>query len=600
MNAPSPTTLVGSLVTFTIKVDGKAIDSSFDVASIVTMTAVNRVPRARLTISDGSPAEQTFPISDGKTFVPGNELEILAGYNSKETLLFKGVIAKQSVEVEGGAAPRLIVDVVDPVLSMTLERTNSVFEDRTDTQIIEELIGRHRGLSKSVAATKGKQGRVVQYYASDWDMMLTRAEANAMVVTVANGKVTVGPPDTDQSAALTISYGDSILELHAELDATNQFDAKAIKSYAWDDATQELLEAGPGSVKVVEAGNLSSATLAKVFDVKRYLQQSAGALDKDSLTAWSSGELLKSKLAKLRGVVKFKGTDKVALGKVIELEGVGGRFNGKLWVSGVEHRLAGGSWIATVQFGLSPDWFSAEAKNVTAPDAAGLLPAVKGLQSGIVQQIDKDPDGEFRVLITLPILQAGKKGIWARLGTFYGSNKVGEFFYPEVGDEVVVAFMNEDPRYPVIVGSVYSKKRPPPYTPDNKNSKKAIVTRSKLEISFDETDKIIEISTPGKHRIRLDDKSGALSIRDGNDNQISLSKGGITISSASNLKLKAKGNVSVEAGANLTNKAKANLTLDGLQVSAKAKTKFAAQGSAAAELKSTGILTIRGSLVKIN
>ena len=40
--------------------------------------------------------------------------------------------------------------------------------------------------------------------------------------------------------------------------------------------------------------------------------------------------------------------------------------------------------------------------------------------------------------------------------------------------------------------------------------------------------------------------------------------------------------------------------MDGLQVAHKAKTKFSAQGSAAAELKSTGILTVKGTLVKIN
>lgn len=600
MNAPSPVTSAGSLVTFTVKVDGKAIDSSFEVAGIRTWAEVNRVPRARLTIHDGSPADQTFAISEGKTFVPGNDLEILAGYGSKEASVFKGVIVKQALEVDTSNAPALVVDVFDQSLAMTLERKNAVFEDKTDSQVIEQLIAANKGLSKSVTSTKVKHQRLVQYYASDWDMMLTRAEANSMVVTVAAAKVTVAQPDTSQQPVLTVAFGDSILELQTELDAASQFDPKAIKSFSWDSATQKLLEAAPGSVKVTEPGNLSSATLAKVFGVKRYLQQSAAELDKGALGAWSSGELLKSKLAKVRGMVKFKGSSKVALGKVIELAGLGGRFNGKVWVSGVEHLLCRGSWITTVNFGLSPQWFSATAKNIASPDASGLLPPVKGLQTGIVKQIHGDPNGEFRVLVTLPILQAGSKGVWARLGTFYGSNKVGEFFYPETGDEVVVAFMNDDPRYPVIVGSLYSKKRPPPYTPDKKNSKKAIVTRSKLEISFDETDKIIIVKTPGKHTIKLDDKSGAISITDSNKNQISLSKGGVTIDSASNMKLKAKGNITIDAGGNLVAKAKANVNLDGLQVNAKAKAKFAAQGAAAAELKSTGILTIRGSLVKIN
>lgn len=600
MNAPSPSTSSGDLATFTIKVDGQAINSTFQVASIQTNVAVNRVPRARIVVYDGSPAEATFPISSGATFVPGKNLSIALGYDGKETLVFEGVIVKQALEINRYSASRLVVDVYDRALSMTLERKNAIYENTTDSALIGNLIGGHKGLSKSLTSTTTTHEKLVQYYASDWDMMLTRAEANAFVVIVENAKITVAPPDTSQAPVLDVSFGDSVLELEASLDASQQFKSSAIKSYAWNADKQALLEAGPSAVPVSEPGDLSSAELAKVFDVKTYLQQTGAMIDEGSLRAWSSAELLKSKLAKIRGVVSFKGSSKVAVGKTITLDGLGGRFNGKVWVSGVEHRVSEGAWTVRVSFGLSPDWFAAEAKDIAAPAASGLLPPVAGLQTGIVKQIDNDPQGEYRVLVSLPLLQAGSKGVWARLATMYASSGVGDFFYPELGDEVVVAFMNDDPRFPVIVGSVYSKKHKPPLTPDAKNSKKAIVTRSKLTISFDETDKVIEISTPGKHVIKLDDKAGSISISDSNKNSLTLSKNGIELDSASDVTIKAKGNVKIDAGANVQIAGKANVTLDGSQVAAKAKAKFSAQGSGTAELKSTGILTIQGSLVKIN
>jgi uncharacterized protein involved in type VI secretion and phage assembly len=160
--------------------------------------------------------------------------------------------------------------------------------------------------------------------------------------------------------------------------------------------------------------------------------------------------------------------------------------------------------------------------------------------------------------------------------------------------------MNQDPSYPVILGSLYSKKLPPPVAPDEKNNKKAIVTRSKLQISFDDQDKIIEISTPGKNVIRLDDKAGKITISDGSKNSITLAKNGVTIESASNMTLKSKGNMTLDAGANLKLSAKANASMDGLQVAHTAKGKFSANGNGMAELKSSGILTVRGTLVKIN
>ena len=86
--------------------------------------------------------------------------------------------------------------------------------------------------------------------------------------------------------------------------------------------------------------------------------------------------------------------------------------------------------------------------------------------------------------------------------------RFGTAFYPEVGDEVIVSFMNEDPRFPVVLGSVYSAKLAPAYPPDKKNKIKGLKTRSKMELTFDDEDKIVTIKTPGGHVFVMDDKAG--------------------------------------------------------------------------------------------
>jgi Rhs element Vgr protein len=599
MTPPSPLAGDTSLVTFTVKVEGEKIKSSYQVDSIDTWTAVNKVPKARLVLFDGTAAESDFPISSLKTFLPGNKLSIAAGYNQKETVIFQGVIVKQGIEIDRTEGSKLIVDATDVAIKMTLERKNALFEKIKDSDLIGKLIAAS-GLAKDVGATNTVHEAVVQYYASDWDLMLTRAEMNGFVAIASGGKVTVKEPDTSQTAVLLLKYGDSIYDLEAEMDAATQLAPSAIKSYTWDVATQKLIEAGPGSVSIKEQGNVSSDELAKVFKVAKFNQQTGGTLEKTSLQDWSAAELLKSKLSKIRGFVRFQGSALAQTGKTLELQGLGPRFNGTAWISGVHHGIRNSEWLTTADFGLSAKWFASETPDVAAPGASGQLPPVKGLQTAIVKKVAKDPDGEFRVLVSLPLLQDDAKGVWARLGTFYASNQAGAVFFPEAGDEVVVGFMNEDPRYAVILGSVYSKKLAPPYPPDEKNTRKAIVTQSKLEITFDDKDKIIEIKTPGKHTIKMDDKSGAISIQDSNKNTVSLSKGGITLDSGSNLTIKAKGNVTIQAGANLTLNAKANASMEGVQVAHKAKGQFTAKASGTAEVSGTAMLTLKGALVKIN
>jgi Rhs element Vgr protein len=600
MTAPSPSLNDASQLTLSLKVDGKEISSTYQIVSIDTWLAVNKVPTATIVLFDGSAATRDFEASNLKVFLPGNKVEIGAGYEGDSTPIFTGVIVKQGIEITRNEGSKLIVHLTDEAIKMTLERNNALFEKVKDSDLIGQLITAN-GLTKDVAATNTVHEEVVQYYCSDWDLMLTRAEMNGLVVIASAGKVAVQTPDTQQSAVLRVEYGESILELDAEMDAATQFASSAIKSYTWDVDQQKLADSGPGSVSVTEQGNYSSAELAKVFGVKKFSQQTGAPIEKTALQDWSSAELLKSKLAKIRGSVRFQGSALAKVGKVIELAGLGQRFSGTAFIAGVHHSITEGRWLTQARFGLSADWFAETAPKIEAPDASGQLPAIKGLQTGIVKKVATDPGGEFRVFVTLPLLQDDAKGVWARLSGFYASNKVGAVFYPEVSDEVIVGFMNEDPRYAVILGSVYSKKLPPAFPPDEKNTKKAITTKGKLQVLFDDQDKIIEITTPGKHSIRMDDKAKSITIKDSKGNTLAMSESGIKLDSVADLSITAKGNVTVEAKTgNLQIKSAAKASMEGLQVTHTAKTQFSAKGNASAEVSASGMLTLKGALVKIN
>lgn len=599
MSAPSPLDTIGGQVVFAIKVDGKEINNRFQIFSVDVWLAVNKVPRAQVVLFDGSPAERDFPLSNMNTFLPGAKVEIEAGYDKRaKSILFSGIIVKHGIEITGAQASKLCLDLADPAVEMTLARKNAVFEKKKDSEIIETLCNAS-GLDKDIASTTTQHERVVQFYATDWDMMVTRADANGLVIVVAGGKVSVQRPDTAQKAALRVVYGESIFDLRAEMDASLQYKSSAFKVHAWDAATQSVVDASPAALPMTEAGNYNSDKLAAVFNIATNPRQTGALVGKEDLAVWASAELSRSKLAKIRGHVRFYGDGRAKVGKTIQLDGLGKRFNGPLFIGGVHHGIHNGAWMTTVTFGLSPQPFAVEAPRIAAPDASGQLPPVKGLQTGVVKQVSKDDTGEYRVLVKLPLLQ-DETGVWARLGTFYASNQAGAVFFPEIGDEVVVGFMNEDPRYPVILGSVYSKARKPPMEPNEENTLKGIVTREKLKITFDEKDKIIQVVTPGGHNIKMDDKDGSITIADSNENVVKLSKDGVNIDSAKDIKLSAKGDVTIGATGSLNLSAQRDVSMEGLNVSHKAKAKLSAEGNASAEFTASGEVTIRGAMVMIN
>ncbi|HLZ67534.1 MAG TPA: type VI secretion system tip protein VgrG [Aliidongia sp.] len=599
MTTPSPMLESGSPTSFTVTSDGAPISSTFQIISIDTWSAVNQVPKARLVLFDGSAAARDFPISNLDVFIPGKKIEITAGYDGRNETIFHGIVVKQGIEINDNDGARLVVDITDPAIRMTLARSSAIFSDTTDSDLIGKLIG-NAGLSKDVAATSLSYESIVQYYASDWDLMIARAEVNGLVVMVENGKVTVKAPDTSQPPVLAIEFGSSILDLQVEMNAATQYAASAITSLSWDPATQKISQSSAPSLSMTQQGNISSAALAKVFGVTSFPQQTGAPIAAGALEAWSAAEMMKSMLSKIRGHVRFQGSALAKLGKTIELSGVGERFGGPAFISGLHHSISDGRWLTTTHFGLSAEWFAAAAPDIAGPGAAGQLPPIKGLQTGIVQKISNDPAGAFRVFVSLPLLQADGEGVWARLGSFYASSGFGAAFYPEVNDEVVVGFMNEDPRYPVILGSLYSQSRAPVPAPDEANNRKAVTTRSKLEVAFDEEKKIIAITTPGGHSVKLDDDGRSISITDSNSNSVVLSSSGIKIDSAGDIDLSAKGNITVSAGGNLSLSAVANATMSGLQVIHSAEAKFSASGNADAELTAAGQVTVKGALVMIN
>lgn len=79
----------------------------------------------------------------------------------------------------------------------------------------------------------------------------------------------------------------------------------------------------------------------------------------------------------------------------------------------------------------------------------------------------KDPDGLGRVQVRL--LSFDGVGdhdgpIWARVAAPFAGSDRGAFFIPDVGDEVLVTFVNGDARWPVVVGSLWNGSAAPPET----------------------------------------------------------------------------------------------------------------------------------------
>jgi Rhs element Vgr protein len=588
------------LVTFDIKTNGSAIPNTIDVQSVEVEKGVNQIPIAKIVVLDGSPSTGTFQASSSSTFVPGNTITIEAGYDSKNKIIFKGIITKQSIRIHGNDGSLLIVECRDEAVKMIVGRKNSTYSKKKDSDIMSAIIGNYSGLSANVAATTTVWPEQVQYYTSDWDFLLARAETNGMIVTALNGKVAVFDPSSETTSVIKVAYGDNMLEFNASLDAVTQLgNAKAT---SWDYTKQKIISE-EASNSYAGPGNLSSKKLSEVVRLSDYELQSTAPIQDADLTNWSKAALVKSAYSKIQGEVKFQGSNLVNPAKYITLAGLGDRFNGNHIISNVHHVIADGNWVTEVSVGLSPIWFT-EAPDVMAPPAAGLLPGAQGLFNATVKKMYEDPDSQYRVLVDIPLFDPNGEGLWARLTNFYSTSGAGAFFMPEVGDEVVVGFLNEDPRYPIILGSMYSSSSNKPFEgldADEKNSMKAFVSKSGINIRFDDENKVLTLETPSKNTAIFSDENKQITITDQNNNSIVMSESGIIIKSDKNITVQAKQNLTLKGDQGVTIESSGgDVEIKGLNIKETAQMKYSAKGNATASLLGGVQTTIKGAMVMIN
>jgi uncharacterized protein involved in type VI secretion and phage assembly len=220
---------------------------------------------------------------------------------------------------------------------------------------------------------------------------------------------------------------------------------------------------------------------------------------------------------------------------------------------------------------------------------------------GIVKKIDADPDKKNRIQVMIPSLKNSGSGLWAMLGHFYANKSAGSFFIPELNSEVIIGFIDNDPRFPVVLGSLYSKNNTPKETFTADNNIKAIVTKAGIRLEFDDKDKVFTILTPGKNTLVISDKSKGVKIEDQNGNVINTDASGISITSKKDIKLTASGNLELKGTKGITiNSSSGDVKVDGKNVNLSGKAKVELSGSSGTDIKSSGTVTIKGSMVSIN
>jgi uncharacterized protein involved in type VI secretion and phage assembly len=146
----------------------------------------------------------------------------------------------------------------------------------------------------------------------------------------------------------------------------------------------------------------------------------------------------------------------------------------------------------------------------------------RGVTVGVVTNTI-DPEGQGRILVNLAILSGRNQAYWAPVASFMAGSGRGAWFMPEIGDEALVAFLNDNVEQPYIIGFTWNGQDAPPSSNQ----------RERMFRSYNgHTIRFLD-STPGPSG------AGAITIEDANGNVITMSNGKIHLKATSELEIEA-------------------------------------------------------------
>ena len=167
-----------------------------------------------------------------------------------------------------------------------------------------------------------------------------------------------------------------------------------------------------------------------------------------------------------------------------------------------------------------------------------------------------DPDQLGRVqikLLSFDGVEGQDAPVWARVAAPFAGDQRGAFFIPDVGDEVLVSFINGDSRLPVVIGGMWSGSADVPEQlggSGDRVDRWTITGKAGTRVAIVEeqpSDATISFTTPGGVSGELTDSGGGkIEFRIGGTT-VTYENQGVTVKTGATVKIEAS-QVEVSAG----------------------------------------------------
>ncbi|MBD2340770.1 VgrG-related protein [Calothrix sp. FACHB-156] len=395
-------------------------------------------------------------------------------------------------------------------------RYNRSFLNQTDSDIVRKIASEVNIQLGKVEESGETHEYIFQENQTNMEFLQKRAALIGFLLYVQDNKLNFHKPEKD--AYLNLKWLIDINSFYPRVTTAQQVNNVEVR--CWDYTQKKLITSTASTEKVItETGSGQGSSTSTDFNLSNQPPKMI-VVDQPVYNAKDAEMIAQALCNELGGEFvqadgKANGNPEIRAGKVIQLEGMGDRYNGAYHITETRHTYK--NLVYTTEF-IVRGLRDGSMFQILSPPTH-LQPGQTFLV-GIVTD-NHDPQGMGRIKVKFPTLTEEHSSYWARVVGLGAANNRGFYCLPEIDDEVLVGFEHGNIHRPFIIGGVWNgKDKTPEKIEDTINKGKvrlrAIRTRTGHTIEFVEDDRGgsnennrndgIYIYTAGGHYIRLNDQ----------------------------------------------------------------------------------------------
>jgi phage protein D/phage gp45-like len=491
---------------------------------------------------------------DNGPFNLAKQVEILAERADGSSFsLVKGEVTALEPNFQEGMIAELVVRGYDQSHRLYRETKSKAYLNIKDSDLASQIAS-GAGLQAEVDATSTIYPHLYQHNQTDLGLLMQRAWRIGYECFVSEGKLYFRRPP-EGAASVTIKWGEDLLSFRPRMSLAEQVDEVVVKGWNPENKQPIVGRASRGKLYPDVEEPRDGAAWASGFGAGKLI-----VVDQPVLNQAEANVLAEARLNELSGAfivaegLALRRPD-ITAGKMLKAEALGKRFSGAYLVTNATH-IFSAEGLRTL-FSVRGARTGLLSEQVGGGSAA--LDRWPGLVVALVTNTD-DPNEWGRVKLKFPWMSEDAESDWARVVGLGAGPEAGLFIVPEVGDEVIVAFLHGDFSQPVVLGGLWNGRAelPPEAKQAGPGEKPLVRTLHSIKghkiAVYDNPEKKIEIVTADGRSITLSDKDSKIILKTSgveiilDDSKVELkTQAEVTVKAGSNLKLEANGSIDIKA-----------------------------------------------------